>query len=153
MVRTAKTTSPDAAFARYEHKQLKAELDEIRTVAETVGRLGPTEVVRAVGRLREWLATTLGPHLTWEDVVVYPEIDRVAAAELATSLMRFEHHQIQRLGAILDSDIATLRAGPVTHEQVCEMRAHLLGLETMLRTHIEKEEALLLPYLDNSDRR
>jgi iron-sulfur cluster repair protein YtfE (RIC family) len=153
MVRAAKTTSPDAAFARYEHRQLKAELDEIHTTADAVGRLAPAEVVRAVSRVREWLATTLGPHVAWEDVVVYPEIDRVAASELATRLMHLEHLQIRRMGVVLESDIETLRTGAMTHEHVCEIRAHLLGLETMLRAHIEKEETLLLPYLDNSDRR
>lgn len=153
MVRTAKTTSPDAAFARYEHRQLKAELDEIRTVADSVGRLGPADVERAIARVREWLATTLGPHVAWEDVVVYPEIDRIAADELATRIMHLEHLQLRRMGNVLDTDIETLRTGTMTHEHVCEIRAHLLTLETMLRTHIEKEEALLLPYLDSSDRR
>lgn len=150
MVRTAKTTSPDAAFARYEHRQLKAELDEIRTVADAVGRLARAEVVREVSRVRDWLATTLGPHVAWEDAIVYPEIDSLAASELATRLVHFEHSQLGRMGAVLDADIETLRSGALTHEHVCEIRAHLLALETMLRTHIEKEEALLLPYLDNS---
>jgi len=153
MVAMNRMTSADFAFARYEHAQLKAQLDDIRTAADTVGRLSPLEAARAVTRVRNWLATTLGPHAAWENVVVYPEIDRATASTWPTRLMRFEHREIERLGFVLEADIELLRTGPVTHERVCDIRAHLLDLESTLRAHIEKEDELLQPEIDSPDER
>ena len=143
----ADMTSADFAFARYEHRQIKASLEDIRQAADTIGRLSPALAANAVSRIRAWLATSLGPHAAWEDTVVYPEIDQATATEWATKLMRFEHHQIERLGPVLEADVALLRTGPVSHAQLADIRAHLIGLEALLRAHIEKEETFLLPCL------
>lgn len=153
MVVTFRMTAADFAFARYEHAQLKAELDDIRTAADTVGRLSALDAANAVSRVRVWLATTLGPHAAWEDLVVYPEIDRATATTWATKLLRFEHRQIEDMGPVLEHDIELLRTGPVTHELVCDIRAHLLTLESLLRAHIRKEDELLQPEIDSPDQR
>jgi hemerythrin-like domain-containing protein len=146
-------TSAASTFARYEHTEIKAELDVIGTAADAVGRLSAYEAARAVSRVGAWLATGLGPHAAWEEAVVYAALDRAPETTWAATLMRFEHHQIERLGAVLDADAELLRSGPVSHETACDIRAHLVGLEALLRAHIEKEEAVLLPYVDNLDGR
>lgn len=153
MVVTFRMTAADFAFARYEHAQLKAELDGIRTAAGTVGRLSALEAAKALSGVRAWLANTLAPHAAWENLVVYPEIDRGTATTWATKLMRFEHRQIAGMGPVLEHDIELLRTGPVTHELVCDIRAHLLNLESMLRAHIEKEDEFLRPEIDSPDQR
>lgn len=150
---TFRMTAADFAFARHEHAQLKAELDEIRTAAGTVGRLSALEAAEALSAVRTWLANTLAPHAAWENLVVYPEIDRATATNWATKLMRFEHHQIEGMGPVLEADIELLRTGPVTHEMVCDIRAHVLGLESMLRAHIDKEDEFLQPEIDSPDQR
>jgi iron-sulfur cluster repair protein YtfE (RIC family) len=153
MVSTFRMTSADFAFARYEHAQLKGELDEIRTAAYTVGRLPALDVAKAVSRVRAWLVTTLGPHVAWENLVVYPEIDRATATTSATRLMRSEHRQIERMCPVLEADIELLRTGAVTHERVRDIRAHLLGLESLLRAHIDREDEFLQPEIDSPDQR
>lgn len=153
MSATFRMTAADFAFARHEHAQLKADLDDIRVASDTVGRLPASEAAKAVSRVRTWLATTLGPHAAWEDLVVYPEIDRATATKWATRLMRFEHRQFRRMGSLLDQDVGLLRSGPVTHERVCEIRGHLIALESMLRAHIEKEDEYLKPEIDSPDER
>jgi hypothetical protein len=129
--------SAEFAFARYEHGCLKAELDDIRAAADKVGRLSPTEAAKAVKGVRAWLA-----------LVVYPKIDRVTASTRATRIMRIEHDQIEQMGPTLEADVEALRAGTVTHERVCEIRAHLLGLESMVRAHIARQEEFLRPELE-----
>jgi hypothetical protein len=153
MVGTIRMTAADFAFARYEHAQLRAQLDDIRAAADTVGRLSPLEAARAVSRVRAWLATTLGPHAAWENLVVYPAIERGTATTAATNLMRSEHRQIEHMGFVLEADADLLRAGPVTHDLVCDIRAHLLGLQSILCTHMEREDEFLRPEIDSPDQR
>jgi hemerythrin-like domain-containing protein len=146
-------TSADFAFARYEHAQLKAQLDDIRSAAESVGRLSALEAAKAVNRVRAWLATTVAPHAAWENLVVYPEIDRANPGMWATGLLRSEHREIERIGFVLEADVELLRTSPTTHELICDVRAHLVALESLLRAHIEKEDQLLQPEIDSPDQR
>jgi len=147
MVELADVIGAESSFARHEHSEFGPDLDEIHAVADAVGRLAATDAAHAVLGVRGWFATVLMPHATWEDAVIYPEIDRVTGTKWATKLMRFEHHQIERTAQLLDGDIELLREGMLTHAQLCEIRAHLLGLETLLRAHIEREELFLLPVI------
>jgi iron-sulfur cluster repair protein YtfE (RIC family) len=148
-----RTTGANFAFARYEHTHLTADLDEIRTAAYAVGRVSAPDAVNAVRHVRDWLVTDLAPHAAWENLVVYPEFDRLAATSDATRVMRLEHRQIEAMAFVLDADIEQLRSGPVSHLMVCDIRAHLLGLESLLRTHIKKEDELLRPEIDSPDER
>jgi hemerythrin-like domain-containing protein len=148
MPELASVIGAEYSFARHEHAELGAGLDEIHTVADAVGRLAATDAAHAVLGVRGWLATVLIPHAEWEDSVIYPEIERVTGTKWATKLMRFEHLQIERAGQLLDGDVELLRDGLLTHAQLCEIRAHLLGLEALLRAHIEREELFLLPVIE-----
>jgi hemerythrin-like domain-containing protein len=146
---TDQVVSADFAFAHYEHGQLKAELEYVHEAADTVGRLSPEEAASAVARIRLWLAACVGPHTAWEDLVLYPQIDRVLATTQATRLMRCEHLQIHGIEPVLDADIELLRTGSVTHDKVADIRAHLLDLESLVRVHVETEEQFLRTEINN----
>lgn len=148
MVELADVVGAEYHFARHEHSELAAGLERMHEVADTVGRLAATDAAHAVRGVQDWLATVLMPHAAWEDTTVYQEIDRIAGTRWATKLMRFEHRQIERTAHLLDGDVDLLREGVLTHSQLCEIRAHLLGLESMVRSHMEREELFLLPLID-----
>lgn len=139
---------PDYAFTHSEHKDLAMGIDRIHRVADMAGRLPATQVATEVRRLCEWLAAVLEPHMLWENTVLYRAVERVTGCGLPTRLMRFEHRQIQRGINALDGDARIFRDGVVTHEELCDIRSHLLGLEALLRAHIEREELAVLPMLD-----
>lgn len=146
MVEMADVAGAEYSFTKHEHTELRAALDSIHIAAGKIGRSSPAESVEAVRRIRNWLAAVEGPHAAWEDAIVYPEVERVTGTEWSTKLMRFEHYQIERAAHKLDQDIDALRA-PLEHDQACEIRAHLLGIEMLLRAHIEREELFLLPLI------
>jgi hypothetical protein len=147
MVEMSDVVGAEYTFAKHEHAELKASLDEIHAAAAAIGRTSPERASGAVRRIRNWLATVLVPHAAWEDAIVYPEIEERIGTDWATKLMRYEHFQIERAAAKLDGDLELLQGG-LTHEQLCEIRGHLLGLEMLLRAHVEREELFLLPVLD-----
>jgi iron-sulfur cluster repair protein YtfE (RIC family) len=147
MVEMADVVGAEYSFAKNEHAELRTGLDRIHVVADTVGRFAATDSAAAVRGVREWLAVVLMPHAAWEDSIVYPEVERVTGTEWATKLMRFEHYQIERSAGVLDRDIEILLTGTLNHQQLCDIRGHLLGLEALLRAHIEREERFLLPML------
>jgi hemerythrin-like domain-containing protein len=60
--------------------------------------------------------------------------------------MRHEHHQIAAIAARIEHDRAVIE-DPMTHDRSCALRADLVGLVTLLRAHIEREELFLLPVL------
>lgn len=136
----------ERSFAEHEHRELIAGINEIDAAAGLVGWTTPANLLDEVRRVRDWYAAVLRPHATWEESVLYPEIDSRAGTEWATKLMRFEHQQISRGAAQLERDLEALQA-VMTHEQACALRAHLTSLAALLRAHIEREDAFLLPLL------
>ena len=103
-------------------------------------------MIAGLRRISAWFTRTIQPHAAWEDAVAYPEIERMTHTDWSTKMMRFEHYQIQRAAAKLETD-ARLLQGSVSHDKLCEIRGHLLSLESMLRAHMEREEKFLLPLL------
>jgi iron-sulfur cluster repair protein YtfE (RIC family) len=150
MVELADVAGAEYSFARHEHAELRAGLAELHDIADVAGRVPATEAAAAIRRIRHWLAAVLVPHAAWEDSVIYPEIEEATGTKWATKLMRFEHFQIERSVQVLDQDILTLAEPVITHDQVCEIRSHILGLEAVLRAHIEREDLFLLPILQMS---
>jgi hemerythrin-like domain-containing protein len=146
MVEMADAVGAEFTFAKHEHMELRLGVDEIHETATVLGWTSNPQAGKRIGRVRNWIQTVLVPHIAWEDAVVYPEIERITNTDWSVKQARYEHFQIERAASKLTHDIELLR-GAVTHEQACEIRAHLIGLETLLRAHIEREELFLLPVL------
>lgn len=150
MVEMADVARAEYAFASHEHAELLAGLEQIHVAAEVVGRASPVDALVWIRRVRNWTVGTLEPHAVWEESTIYREIDEITGTTWSTKLMRFEHYQIGRTALLLDEDIATFERGVPAHEQRFEIYAHLIALETLVRAHIEREEAFLLPLVDGT---
>ena len=61
--------------------------------------------------------------------------------------MRFEHGQIRRAICALEVDLDGLRREPL-HGQLTRLRADLYTLDALIRAHIERENAILIPALE-----
>jgi hemerythrin-like domain-containing protein len=146
MTRLMTDEQPDRLFAEREHLELARGLNRIHEVASHVDHVATPTLSDELIDVVHWLDRTLEPHLAWEDRWLYPEVERRLGTPWATCAARFEHGTIRGLGDRLREDRLALPTD--LHAAREELRAHLFGLETLVRTHVEWEERYLLPVLD-----
>jgi hemerythrin-like domain-containing protein len=137
------------AFAEHEHRDLVRGINRIHDVACEVGRRPTPELSGDVLDVLHWLNATLEPHVAWEEAWLFPEIDARTGTPWATRAARFDHQQVREMATRLRVDQHLLGTGGTVDHQA-DARCHLFGLEALLRAHIEREERLLIPLLDDS---
>jgi hypothetical protein len=137
------------SFEQHEHRDLAWGLARIHEAAAMAGTGSHVELRRAIREIVGWASTSLEPHMAWEETWLYPQIELVTRTPWSTSAARFDHGQIATLVARLRLDEADA-AHTVTPAAAAELRCHLFALEALLRAHIEREERLLLPVLDEA---
>lgn len=147
MTGSHRTFTAERSFIDHEHRDLRPGIDRIHDVARAVGTIAAPDLSIVLLDVLDWVDKVVEPHAAWEDAWLYPEFDRRAGTPWATRLMRFEHHQINEAASRLEADREGLRHEP-NHDQACELVAHLVALETLLRAHIEREDRFLSPLLD-----
>jgi iron-sulfur cluster repair protein YtfE (RIC family) len=135
------------AFGEHEHRDIASGLALIH---EAGGLSEPGADALARRSLREvlaWAARTLEPHMAWEETWLYPQIEFLTGTPWSTRAARVDHAQIAAVLAILRLDEAR-GAHTVTPVATADLRRHLVTLEALLRSHVDREEQLLLPVLD-----
>jgi heavy metal translocating P-type ATPase len=129
---------------RAEHEAIRADVEEIRSSADSLGIVGPADALARVRRLHTVLVGEVAPHEEAEERELYPRLDRQFGFAGATATMSRAHaeiaHQISRLGLLLgeigdeapdDADIA-------------DLRALLYGLQAILSLHTAQEDESFL---------
>jgi hemerythrin-like domain-containing protein len=149
MTSTHRTFTAEHAFIDHEHRDLRPGLDRIHDVARAVGTVAAPDLSIVLLDILDWVDKVVEPHCAWEDSWLYPQFDRRAGTPWATRMMRFEHHQIRAAASRVEGDRETLRHEP-NHDQACELVGHLIALETLIRSHVEREERFLIPLLDEA---
>jgi iron-sulfur cluster repair protein YtfE (RIC family) len=146
---TTTTGSREAiwAFIEHEHLDLVRGINRIHEVACEVDHQATPMLSADVVGVLSWLETSLEPHMAWEEVMLYPEIDRRAGTTWATRAARFEHQQIREA-------VAAVRLGQkdlADHDAIdprADVRCRMFALEALVRAHVEREERLLIPELN-----
>lgn len=134
------------AFTEHQHRELRRGIDHVHDVACRIeGWVSPVLTIQLRDVLR-WLSRDLEPHVAWEESWLYPEIDVRTGTPWATRAARFDHQQIREAAARVRADEELLLEGG-SPALLPELRCHLLGLEALLRAHIEREERYLMPLL------
>jgi hemerythrin-like domain-containing protein len=133
-------------YEEHEHRELRHGIDALHDVANRAGHLAADDLSFAILGVLRWAERVLEPHARWEDSWLYPEMDQLAGSCWATKMLRYEHHQIRELVARVREDRKRL-VGPPTPDELTAIRAHLFGLEALIRAHIEREERFLVPLL------
>ena len=133
----------DAALTRRfqaEHESIRADIGQLRSVADALGTVPPAEAMTQVRRVYRLLADEVGPHEQAEEEELYPALDRVLGGREATATMSRAHaeiaHQIRRLGRLIED----IGAGPPDQVDVAELRGLLYGLHAILRLHTAQED-------------
>ena len=151
MTRSMTNGQPSKLFAQRQHAELGRGLNRIHDLAVAIGREATPFVSADVIDVLGWLDRMLEPPLAWEDGWLFPEIDRRLGTPWATRSARVRPRPSP----------ARPRPDPVRPVQLAldphgareELRADLFGLEALVRAHIEREEQLLLPVLDDVEPR
>jgi hypothetical protein len=140
-VHTVTMSAEDTAVAirlREEHGVLRALVEDVRAVAD--GLSDDADDVGAVHLLVQRLQQELVPHEQEEELLLLPVVARALGGPDPTGGLSRTHaeigHQVARLNRIVD-DVGT---GPVTEDDVVELRRALYGLYGVLRLHNAQEE-------------
>jgi hemerythrin-like domain-containing protein len=134
-------------FVEGEHRELAAGVARIEEAASRMEVSEAHEAGQEVHAVLRWFDRAFAQHLAWEDAFVSPELDRVTGTACVGRLLRFEHRQLR--AAFADLEAAWLALRPVPgRETLAALRARLTGLAVAIRGHLEREEWVLLPLLE-----
>ena len=144
--------SPDeltvTAHFRAEHVNLRAQIDEIRRVADELGTLSPESTIATVRAVQKMLLEEILPHEEAEESTLYPVLERVMGGREPLGAMSHAHreiaHQIRRLGQVIDD----LPEHEMEDADLAELRALLYGLHVIVKLHTAQEEENYL-YFDD----
>jgi iron-sulfur cluster repair protein YtfE (RIC family) len=131
---------------RDEHKTLVPHIENIRAVADLVGDTSPPAVQQGVDDVYQFLTRRLIPHAEAEDRALYPTVQKVMGAPLATATMSRDHVEVGRL----TKELRTIWSGlgtPIDSSQEKDLRRLLYGLYALIKVHFAKEEEIYLPLL------
>jgi len=136
---------------RDEHKELFPQVEFLRQAGNAAEEgMVKENLRRLAGDAFEFLAHHLIPHAQAEDRALYPVVQRVMGAPLATATMSRDHQEVGDLTAQLKSMLPTLEKGALSMGQANDMRRVLYGLYSLVKVHFAKEEEIYLPLLDAS---
>ena len=131
------------SFAEHEHRELVRGINRIHDVGCAIGSRTRADVSTNLLEILRWYDRDLSPHMRWEESWLYPEIEARTDAAWATRSATFDHGQIAAVIGRIRDDHATLARGG-DRALLDEIRCHLFSLEALVRSHIEREERLLI---------
>jgi heavy metal translocating P-type ATPase len=132
---------------RDEHATLLPRVENLRTVADTLDRMPPTDQRLALQDLRRFLEHDLLPHERAEDATLFPRVARVLGGDDPTGTMSRAHLEIAHLVRLFGRLVDELPEGPLAAEDLTDLRRLLYGLHAVLRLHFAQEDEQYLPLL------
>ena len=152
-VRLSGADSELAQRFQTEHLAIRADLEQLRLAADSLGLVPAGEAVVRLRDVHRLLVDEVEPHEQAEERELYVALNRVLGGSDATGPMSRGHveisHQIRRLGQLLD-EIGPKGPDP---EDVVELRRVLYGLYAVLRLHTAQEEESYLSLSEESGAR
>ncbi len=133
---------------REEHKELLPQVDALRLAGDAVNESLTSSAHAKIEEAYYFLTHQLLPHAQAEEKSLYPVVQKVMGAPLATATMSRDHLEVERLVDELDSLRVHRSQLTITTIQAQAMRRVLYGLYTLLKVHFAKEEEVYLPLLD-----
>jgi hypothetical protein len=148
---TAHTATADgeSTFAAHEHREVAVGVAHIQETVDRACELTSEQLSARLLHALAWLRHDLRPHLAWEEAWLYPELNRIAGTPWATRSARFEHRQIETRIANLEAESAHW-SGHTTPRTNAAILARLGAIGAVIGCHLEREEGLLMPLLDEA---
>ena len=145
-------TAGESRFEAQEHRDLALGLTRIEELIGRAPELGSEALWARLHDTLRWLDREVRPHMAWEDRWLYPQFDEIAGTPWATRSAHAEHRQIETMIATLEADSERWLARATPHT-CAEVVQHLSAIRAVIATHVEREERLLLPLLDDPTER
>lgn len=143
----------DAALTKRfweEHVSIRADIAELREVADQLGSMDARSALAAVAHEYEALLTEVLPHEQAEERELYPELGRITGQRsLATAMSRAHveiKHQVRKLGQLLED----IEPEGVDDADITELRGILYGLHAILKLHTAQEDEDFLSLVDGA---
>ena len=133
---------------RAEHRELLATLEPLTSLARSLEGLESGEVRDRLADVVTVLRACLIPHAAAEERVLYPTFERITARPGATATMAADHAEMLRRVELLSVTAQEFSAAAPSTSQRAVLQAELWGLWAILGLHLDKEEQLLFPELD-----
>jgi heavy metal translocating P-type ATPase len=125
---------------RDEHREFAPELARIRTVADRLGTLGPTETAVELDAVRRFIVERLPEHEEEEEATVYPVVAQLMGGEDPMGSMARAHVEIDHLARVYQQLLNDLPPGGPAAEDLMDLRRVLYGLYAVLRLHFAQED-------------
>jgi hemerythrin-like domain-containing protein len=135
---------------RAEHRDLLPHIQQLRTVADSIGEIRDLAVETLLDEVLDFLRGHLLPHARAEEAALYPAVASAMGAPEATRTMSRDHREVEALVDELSVLRLQLRADTIDPRAAKELRRVLYGLYALVKVHFAKEEAVYLPLLDKS---
>ena len=134
-----------------EHREMLPHVKAMRTTAELIGHSPHSVVVARCQEAVQFLQHHLLPHARAEEQFLFPVVDRLESARLASALMRWDHTEIERLTDELHTSWQKMMSDRLLTDDIeRHVREILLALHSLLVLHFSKEDDVLVPLLESS---
>ena len=134
-----------------EHLELISVVEQCRSVADRLDRLGPLERLGQVRQVYEAVHDRLLPHEKVEETTLYPLMAELLGGEDPTGTMSRAHVEITHLTRILGQLLSEAKADGFSEADLPELRRVLYGLHAVLRLHFAQEDEAYLSLLQDAD--
>ena len=124
------------------HRMLAPGISSLRSTADGLDVLAPTEARVELEARRSFLIDTLVPHEIEEDRAVYPMLAAALRSDDATSAMHRTHTEIFHLVRLFDRLLIELPVDGPNPDDRTDLRRAMYGLDAILRLHMAQEEEL-----------
>jgi heavy metal translocating P-type ATPase len=134
---------------RLEHDHLQPKLDRIRSAADVLDGLSPSEALVTLRELEALLLDEIIPHETADENEIYPLMSEILPGEDPMATMSRTHREIFHLVDILGRQLDDLAPEGPDSADVKDLRRTLYGLHAILKLHFDQEEELYLSLQDH----
>jgi hemerythrin-like domain-containing protein len=132
---------------RGEHTVFADHLAALRSAAATVVT-DDADPRALVDEILDFLVYNVRPHSAAEDETFYPIVERAFGSTGAAALLLADHRTVDRLTEELHELARQLPDHTIDRVVRVELSGLLFGIDTSLRQHLSKEEAIVFPTLD-----
>jgi Hemerythrin HHE cation binding domain len=140
--------TPTVESVREEHEQFLPYLEDIRKVADSIGRASIKHLLGRMAEIHEFLAHRLIPHAVAEGRLMLPLVGKLpSGAETAVGMNQC-HVQLGRLTDELEAGMEQARRTGTDTQVESELRRILYGLHALLTAHFAQAEDVFTAALE-----
>lgn len=140
--------TPTAESVKEEHEQFLPYLEDIRKIADSIGRASAKSILGRAGELHEFLAHRLIPHAVAEGRLMLPLVRKLPGGSETAVGMNQCHVELGRLTDELEAAVKRTRAEGMGGETENELRRILYGLHALLTAHFAQAEEVFTTALE-----